>query len=423
MFDAIGNIFSVGLSLWYIILPPLLLYIFKVLWMYHVNGKYAMKLNWVLLEIIPSREIEKSPLPMELIYAGFAGVIKGYTTNESWVIGMFPVAFSLEMASIEGRVHMYIKTQTGYRNLVEAHFYAQYPDIELVEVPDYVNEVPRSVPNKDWDLWGCDFILTKHDLYPIRTYKHFEESVTGKMVDPLAGLIETMGKIGPGQHIWFQIIATPMNEEWLPTRQGVIDEFLGRVEEEGQSIFVRFFQDIGDVFANLGRGLMGSEITWSAAEKAEAKEEQPVEFRLTPGQKKVLEALEQNIGKQMFNVRMRFILVGRRETFSKPFVSAFIGGIKQFNDYNLNGFKPEDISKTEALYLMVEPRMRYRQRRIFRRYIDRDGTPDATKFMLSSEELATIFHIPDMQVVAPSMSRVVAKRGGAPTNLPVQDLE
>jgi hypothetical protein len=41
--------------------------------------------------------------------------------------------------------------------------------------------------------------------------------------------------------------------------------------------------------------------------------------------------------------------------------------------------------------------------------------------MLSSEELATVFHIPDMAVTAPSMARVAAKRGAAPGNLPIQE--
>ena len=123
----------------------------------------------------------------------------------------------------------------------------------------------------------------------------------------------------------------------------------------------------------------------------------------------------------MFKTKMRYLYVGRRETFNKPTgVSALIGGIKQFNDQNLNSFKPNDDTKTDAKYLFVEPRLRYRQRRIFRRYVSRDSDPQFNRFELSTTELATIFHIPDMSVVAPSLTRVAAKRGGAPSNLPIQ---
>ena len=152
--------------------------------------------------------------------------------------------------------------------------------------------------------------------------------------------------------------------------------------------------------------------------------EQPLEFRLSPGQKKVLEALENNIGKQMFLTRMRHLYVSKRAVFSKTTgVSSFIGAIKQFNDFNLNSVKPDGGTKTYANYIFTEERLRFRQRRLLRRYRNRDSDPQSTRFMLSTEELATIFHIPDMAVTAPTLTRVAARRGGAPMNLPIQESE
>jgi hypothetical protein len=40
--------------------------------------------------------------------------------------------------------------------------------------------------------------------------------------------------------------------------------------------------------------------------------------------------------------------------------------------------------------------------------------------MFSTEEMATIFHMPDMSVIAPTLQRVTAKRGSAPMNLPIE---
>lgn len=422
-FSAIGGVFSAVFDIWFIVFPPLLWSVFFLLWMKHVQDSFGGKIKWVLLEIIPPRDVEAGPLPMESIFAGFAGVEKGLSAAEEYIKGEFPTSFSLEIVSTEGQVHFYVRTQAGFRNLVEAHFYAHYPTIEIVEVPDYVANVPKTVPNKDWDLWGTDFVLVKNDLYPIKTYKYFEESVTGKMIDPLAGLIETMGKIGPGQHIWLQYVVTPLKPTWSKdVGQAYVDEFLGKKKEKSPSIIARLFADILDIFANIGNALMAKEVVYSAGATAEKKEEQPIEFRLTPGEKDVLKALQSNLGKQMYRVRMRHLYVGRRETYSKPTgVSAFIGGIKQFNDQNLNGFKPHDDSKTYANYIFAASRLRYRQRRIFRRYITRDTDPQSSRFLLSTEELATVFHIPDMAITAPSLTRVSAKRSGAPSNLPIQE--
>lgn len=422
LFHNIGVVAGVASDVWFYIIPFVLYPIFMLLWLDSRNEQFGAKIQWVLLEIIPPKELEKSPHPMELIYSGFAGVIKGPSTFEEYVLGDFPAKFSLELVSTEGKFHMYIRTQKQFRNLVEAHFYAQYPDVEIVEAEDYTKQVPRTLPNQEWDLWGTEFKLAKHDLYPIRTYKFFEESVTGKMIDPLAGLIETMAKVGPGQHLWLQFLTQPVKEDW-GTKNGMpaIEEFLGHKEPEKVGIFSRVWNDLADVFRNLFSGLLGAELTWTSLAEAAKADEAPVEFRLTPGQKDVLKALESNIGKPMFKIKMRHLYLGRREGFSKATgVSAFIGGIKQFNDLTLNSMIPDDLSKTYASYLFVEQRTRYRQRRLFRRYITRDSEPGENCFHLSSEELATIFHLPDMQVLAPNLSRVATKRGGAPGNLPVQ---
>lgn len=424
MFSQMQGMVSALMAVWFVVLPPLLWYLFFELWIHFAWGQYGSKLSWVLLEIIPPRDIEKSPLPMESIFAGFAGVEKTSSAAEEFIKGEFPVSFSLELVSTEGRVHFYVRTQVGFRHLVEAHFYGQYPNVEIIEVPDYVHDVPRAIPNKDWDLWGTDFILTKPDLYPIKTYKFFEESVTGKMIDPLSGLVETMGKLGPGQHLWFQMIVSPIHPKWTAEGQLTVDEFLGRTKEAKPSLLSRFFAEVGGILSNIVNGLMARELVFGASAEAEKKDEQPVEFRLTPGEKDVLKALQTNLGKQMFRTRMRMVYLGRREVFDKPLgVSAFVGGIKQFNDQNLNGFKPDDLSKTYGNYIMGQARMRYRQRRIFRRFITRDNDPFKTRFLLSTEELATVYHIPDMSVVAPSLAHVAAKKGGAPTNLPVQEFE
>jgi len=406
-----GQIFS---NTWYWILPVPLYAFFEFMWKNYIQDGYASSLNMILLEIIPPKDIEKSPKPMEALYFGLQGTEKTFNVLEEWIDGQFPVNFSLEMVSDGGEVHFYIRTQREFRDLVEAHLYAQYPDCVIMEVPDYVDEVPKVTPNEKWDLWGTDFEFQKDDAYPIRTYKNFEESVTGKMIDPLSGLIETMGKIPPGQRIWFQIVISSHSPSW-GSKEGkkTVDKLKGKEVRE-ENILESLWDDIIDVFSNL----------WSAIfnpvefAKKEKKDEQPLEFRLSPGERDILKAVEENLSKLQFKVKMRFILVGRRENFDKANVSSFIGGIKQFNDDNLNSLKPQAGSKTFANFIFKKSRLRYRQRKILRRYRTRSN--DGVRFTMSTEELATVFHLPDMSVVAPSLPRVDSRLGGAPANLPVE---
>lgn len=392
MFSTIGSVFA---NLWFLILPPVFWHLFEEVWKDHVQEHYLAKLKYVLLEVIPPREIEKSPKPMESFFDALAGVDKGLTVAEEYIKGELIPGFSFEFVSDGGVVHFYIKCEKGFRNTVEATLYAHYPEVEIVEVPeDYVDQIPKGIPNKEWDLWGTDFSLNRDDFLPIRTYPFFEEDVTGKMIDPLANILEIMGRVPPGHKLWFQIITSPIRPHWY-RKEGKqkLNEFLASlIKEKGGLDF-------------------GVETEEGGAQIVE---------KLTPAERRAVEVIEENLGKNMFRSRLRFIYLGPRKGFDKPsFVSGFIGSIKQFNDNNLNGFKPDDSSKTYANYLFTKPRKEYRQRRLLRRYKTRDPAPHSTTCLMSTAELATVIHMPDMSVVAPAMTRVSAKKGSAPANLPV----
>lgn len=395
---------------WWIIFPVAFYYLFKFLWKDFIVKEWTLSLNWTMLEIIPPKNLEKGPKPMESIYQGLAGVVVAFHVFEEFLKGLLTDSFSFELVGSGGEVHFYIRTQKKFRNLVEAQIYAQYPDAQVLEVEDYTKNFPKVIPNKNWDLWGSDIILAMPDPYPIRTYDKFEESITGTMIDPMAAFVETMGTLLPGQNIWFQTIVQPLPEKWRDDEMKLVQKLAGRIENGKGGVFA----DLADVFANLFKAMMGPvEFT-----KAEKKEQQPVEFRLTPGEKEQLKAVEENLGKNAFKIKMRMIYVGRKEGFDKANITAFFGAMRQFNDLNLNNLKPENQSKTYASFVAVEQRLQMRKRKIYKRYKDRDMT--GLKFVFSTSELATVWHFPDMGVKTPAVARVESKKGAAPSNLPVQ---
>lgn len=410
-FGAAGQVFY---HTWFIILPIAFYYIFKIIWLdfarFRSERSWFRGLEWVMLEIIPPREIEKGPKTMESIFSGIAGVLTTHNTFDAYLKGAFTDRFSLEMVGEEGKTHFYIRTQKKYRNLVEAQIYAQYPDAEIQEAFDYTNNFPRVIPNKYWELWGTDFEFVMPPAYPIRTYDKFEETVTGEMVDPMAALAEVMGTLGPGQHIWLQYVLEPLKEDWKKEQKKVIDKLTGRASESS----IGLWADIVDVFSNIIKALF-SPVEFSKAEK---KEEAPLEFRLTPVEKEILKAVEENLGRNSFKTKMRFIYLGKADGFEKPYVSSFIGAIKQFNDMNMNQVKPNDISKTYANFLFKEARLALRQRKIYNRY--RNRNMDGANVVFSTKELATVFHFPDMGVRSPSVPRIASKLGTAPANLPIE---
>jgi len=414
--NIIGNLGQAIGFFWWIIFPVMFYYIFKILWIdfaavYSPNS-WLRGQEWTFLEIISPSEIERGPKMMENIFTGFAGVHTTYNTFDEYLKGAFwHDRFSAEIVGEGGKMRFIIRTQKKYRNLVEAQVYAQYPDAEIIEVSDYTLNFPRIIPDKNWELWGTDFEFVMEQPIPIKTYDKFEESVTGEMIDPLSAVAEVIGTLPPDQHVWLQYILQPVPEgDNIKKYKSVIKKLKGEKDPTKLSHLDHFV----DVITNIFNGLF-SPVEFSQDKKEEM---QPLEFRLSPTEKDLLKATEENIGRNLFYTKMRFILIGRKDNFSKANVSAFIGALKQFNDMNYNQFKPQDISKTYGKIFFTKPRADFRKRKIYNRY--RDRSMDGVQMVFSTKELATLFHFPDMGVKSPSVLRTAGRLGSAPSNLPIE---
>src|SRR3989344_4838171 len=116
----------------------------------YVQSSFIFNSNPLLLEVNMPRDLVKSPRGMELAFAQL-WIYSGETTyfHRKWLGQVRPI-FSFEIASFGGDVHFYIWLWEGYRKVVESAIYAQYPDVEIVEVEDYASKYIYD-PSKEMD--------------------------------------------------------------------------------------------------------------------------------------------------------------------------------------------------------------------------------------------------------------------------------
>ena len=395
-------------QVWWIILPVVFYRLFFIIWDDFVKDEWSGRQEWTVIELIPPKDLEKGPKPMESIYHSLMGSVKSYHAVEEFVYGMDTDKFSFELVGLGGEVHFYIRVQKYLRVFLESQIYAQYPGIEIFEVPDYMQNFPKIAPNRDWKVWGSDLILTASDAIPIRTYDKFEEDITGTMIDPLAAYIELFASLPPGQNILIQHVVKPLPEAWIKKEKKLIEKLAGRTSTSSKSIW----QHLIEVFVHMPAGFLGL----VEFPKETKKEQQPLAFRLTPGEQEQLKAIEENMGKTMYKVKMRFVYIGKKEGFDMANVGGFFGVMRQFGDLNLNTLKP-DTTKTSAYFVNITARALAMKRRLFNRY--RKRNTDGNNMIFSTSELATLYHIPDMGVMTPALPRVESKKGTAPSNLPI----
>jgi len=404
-------------------MPVVLAVVFFESWMYYIQRHYWQKLDWVLLEIKPPREVERTPKTMEQIFAGFWGSYGTVSTKyEKYIKGMLQDYFSVELAGDGGTVHFYIRTLRKYRDLVEAQVFSQYPQAELKEVPDYTNSLPQDTPNKNWDLWGCKLTLSKGDYYPLRTYVHMVDLTKSDQpfIDPLAGMMEVMGKLRPGEKIWIQILFRPVHDDWQKKARELVDKLMGKkpsAKAEGpiKADIRTWWEAIQEVMYEF----ITDKPALSAAKKDDKNEPYSLAQYLSPGEKDVIQGIEEKAAKKGYECKIQWAYIGRKEIYSSANVSAVMGIMNQFANLNMNVLKPlPETITSRAYYLFTEQRKFFRKRLILRWLRTRSFWEKG--YILNIEELASLYHFPTVAVKAPATPYIEIKKAEAPSNLPVE---
>ena len=368
-------------------------------WVHYVQSKFFLKEGFVLLELRIPREVMKTPLAMELFITTLHQTGGEATWIDRYIKGKTRPWFSLELASIQGKVKFFIWTRPSWRNFIESHLYAQYPGIEVYEIPDYAVKV--TFDKEKWEAWGCDFILTQPDPYPIKTYIDYglddpalkEEN----KADPITNVIEFLGSLGDGEQAWIQIM---------------IQAHKGHKKMFGKK------HDWTDVAKH--------EIE-KIKEKAKKDEGGFNEQKLTSGDKEKIKAIERSISKVAFECGIRAVYIAERGKYKKPNEAGLMTALKQFSSPVLNGLKPNDkvwLRKYNYPWQDYQDRRQNRDRRRVieaykRRSIFHPPYQSSIPFILNAEELATIYHFPGKVSETPTFDRISAKKAEPPANLPI----
>ena len=418
-------IFDILKNWWWIIAPFILIKPFLFIYLWWRNEVWLKKIKMILLEIKPPKDVLRPLRAMETVFSALWHFYDPPNSREKWFEGKLQLSISLEIASLGGEPHFFIRLPINLRNLVESVLYAQYPDIEIEEVNDYTKYVPQDIPNKDWKMWGCDYELLKNDVYPIKTYSSFFEerpdiAEEEKRIDPISLLLEGMSKFKTGEQLWLQIIAKPV-------AAGIDSDYVERGKKEVDKLVKRPKPTVSKPMIQETIEMMISGDSPSVKEKN--VELIPPEMQLTPGERDVVSAVENKASKYAFKCNIRFIQLGKKDVFFSPNKVIPMGFFDQFSTTNLNGMKPskKTITKIHTIWLwfLDEKRTYLRKRNIFNNYIKRVNPffPfDGGTFILNVEELASLYHFPGRGVTAaPSISRVEAKRGEAPSGLPINE--
>jgi hypothetical protein len=382
--------------------PIILVAIFWRYWVLYVQTRFINEQEYTVLQIKLPKVVDKSPKAME-VFLNSLYQVGGETTfiERHWKGSVRPF-FSLEIASLEGRVSFYIWTRKFHKNMIESQLYVQYPGVEVHEIPDYTNKIEYD-PDKH-KMWGTYWKLKKEDAYPIKTYIDYGLDKDPKeefKVDPIAPMIEYLGSLGKGEYALIQFVVRSHNKPFKRKPGTWFKKWNWR--EEGEDLTEKLLKkrkpkDNGD------------KIDFSA-------------FQMTEGEREVIKAIERSISKISFECVLRGMYMADKEHFDAIGIVSLIGSVRQYGDIHLNSFELtgwtdfnypwQDFRDIRRNILKRDFLDAYKKRGAFH------GPHKRTPFVLNTEELATVFHLPGQSVDTPTIERISSSKAEAPSNIPL----
>lgn len=440
MLNAITIIFSDVIRFlfltWWFWIFFLLWAVFKSLLLHWRQEVFKSSINWVLLELRIPREVKKSAKAMEQVFAYIHSLKNspGSTLGKYWQ-GEICRWFSFEIVSFGGETHFFIRTYEKYRPLIEAAFFSMYPDIEITEVGDYTDQFPQNLRDLceiDFGLWGTEIALSREEAYPIRTYPSFENfSEDEKAFDSMSGFLEFMGKFRKGEIFGIQILVYPADSNWKDKWSNLLKQLKENRESEGGA--KAKYSTVVDFPG-------GGPLPAFSVAKSGGEEKSPGGTR-TPYEIDTLKAVENNLSKPAFHTLIRCIYISPKsifnDTLAKKGISGVLNQYAELNSFTQNG----DVSATTANWQWNKPfaslSSEYKVQRLLYNYKKREIPPQtwmgklitsyffnsnfkSKLFILTTEELATIFHPPTSVVLtAPHIRRIESRKTGPPAGLAI----
>ena len=141
---------------------------------------------------------------MSIFYKGIHKISEA-TLLETFLDFIFDHAkISLEIMYNAGQVSFYVVTYREYITLISQQITSNYPDAEvrIISKEEYGEIKPHG-----YTLRAASISKANDDIYPIKTYKYFED-------DPLSSLTNNIGNLKKTDHAAFQLIIKPVGSSW-----------------------------------------------------------------------------------------------------------------------------------------------------------------------------------------------------------------
>jgi hypothetical protein len=330
---------------------------------------------WTLVSVPAGND--RGPLYMEQAFAAL------HAAN--------PRRLPLRLAFVRsgGRVGLGVAFPPELRTAIETQLAAAYPDAALARTADVRLDVPAGHA-----VWWTDLRLSP-DIFPIRRHPQFEDAANRAVADPLTGILATLAasareRLMPS----VEIIARPAGRGRLRGARNALRS-LASPSLQRRPGRARLFARLAASRCRAARLA-----AWLLGRRSRRRGRAPtVSSPRTHDREDDLQAAADKLGRHLFEAHLRITVVAPRESgdAARHRLREIAGAFGQFGSPRLAAFRGD------------------RTRRSRRR----PRPPRGRGFLLSAQELATLWHPPTSTVRAPTMATVESREREPPVDLPL----
>ncbi|MCK5460530.1 type IV secretion system DNA-binding domain-containing protein [Candidatus Gracilibacteria bacterium] len=367
----------------------------------------------ILLRLRVPRLNTRGPLAFEQILASLHGLLsKSAKRIENETI-------SFEIVKLDGNIYFYIVTPSHLRTLISSQIYSQYKEVEIETVPEYFTK--KLV--KDKKILTATLRPSEPYVFPFKRYPQFEDKLNQILEDPLGPVSSALSQLHKkDDSAIIQFVISPVSPSWNKIAQKTLRRFSGygpwkwnwvrtlyqwaRLSPSKRIRIIRSPIWITMLFLFGWGGLKKISATQNFNENDEDDQNLDRESQ-TSGRhdrETIFSASYDKLTRLNFatNIRAIYIHSDNDDLHAEAKIREIAGTFQQFSLPQMNHFSISSFSRET-------------NSQIFKNIVHRT---QKKPFVLSQEELATIFHLPTETVTTPAISWVDSVKLEPPTNLP-----
>ncbi len=316
----------------------------------------------VLLKISVPVKNDKKALAAEQMFQSLHGILKHEEKSLDH--------YSFEIFAAAHGIYFVVGCQRRYKTFLENQIYAQYPEAQITEVTDYAST------GQGYNYAFSELRLSKEFFLPIKTFTSFE-------VDPLASITGAVANLENNYEAWIQVVTRPVDNKW---------------------------QDKGKKYVETARQ--------TKTESGESK-------ALSESILENLKEIEKKSSKVGFQFIIRIVVKGLDPVTSQHYLEDIEAAFKQFQTAQQNSIiKPKKKKKSifkkfnENVTSLIQGKREGEKLNILQKYTAR-FLDENEENILNTEELASIYHLPNESVKTPNISWAKSRKLEFPLNLPI----